>query len=168
MKKIPYTGIGSRKTPREIQIKMTEFATQLLRNNFILRSGGAEGADHAFEVGAKGVSEIFLPWKGFNGKEGIVPPFNEEMVKRYHPNPSALSASGWKLMSRNSYQVLGLNLDDASDFVLCWTPDGKDSGGTGQALRIARTYQIPIFNFRNQNDFDRFQTFMVFNYNLAI
>jgi hypothetical protein len=31
-------------------------------------------------------------------------------------------------------------------FVLCWTPGGKDVGGTAQALRIARHYDIYVCN----------------------
>lgn len=146
-----YAGIGSRETPLEIQKKMTEIALQLSRQNFILYSGGAQGADMAF---ARGANEkiILLPWNDFNGikedkQQHIVPPFKEELVRKYHPRPSSLSNSGWKLMSRNSYQVLGPDLRSPVEFVLCWTKDGKASGGTGQALRIAKDKNIPIFNF---------------------
>lgn len=143
-----YAGIGSRETPREVLIKMTEIATRLSRLDYTLYSGGANGADSAFEAGAK-KKVVFLPWFGFNNKEGIVPPINNDLVKKYHPKPSALSQSGWKFMSRNSYQVLGPDLKSPVEFVLCWTKDGKASGGTGQAMRIAKDYGIPIFNFKN-------------------
>lgn len=163
-----YAGIGSRETPRHIMIRMTEIATQLSLHSFILRSGGADGADHAFEVGAKENRQIFLPWKGFNGKDGIVPPFVEDMVRKYHPRPSALSNAGWKFMSRNTYQILGPDLDDPVEFVICWTKDGKASGGTGQALRIADAYQIPVFNLQKQDAYETFQTYMLFNHTVTI
>ena len=38
-----------------------------------------------------------------------------------------------------------------SNFVVCYTPDGKASGGTGQAIRIAEYYNIPIYNLFYEN-----------------
>jgi hypothetical protein len=42
--------------------------------------------------------------------------------------------------------VLGLDLETPSKFIICWTKNGKGQGGTGQALRIAKEYGIPIFD----------------------
>lgn len=157
-----YAGIGSRKTPITIQSKMTEIAKALSRSDYCLYSGGAEGADTAFENGAK-FKKIYLPWDGFNGKtvcdNYVVPPPNLNFVKKYHPKPNCLSESSLKLMSRNTYQVLGLDLNSPVDFVLCWTKDGKPSGGTGQALRIAKNYNIPIFNF--YYGYEEFANYMI-------
>lgn len=127
-----YAGIGSRKTPKEVQQKMTEIAIVLSRSGYCLYSGGADGADTAFEIGAN-QKQIFLPWDGFNGKqtrrrEGVVPPFSIDLVNQYHPAPTKLSKQAQKLMSRNSYQVLGPDLYLPVEFVLCWTEDGKASG----------------------------------------
>src|SRR5215217_6010795 len=65
-----YTGIGSRKTPRSVMNEMTEIARVLEEHGYILRSGGAGGADSAFEKGVKvhENAEIFLPWEGFEGR----------------------------------------------------------------------------------------------------
>lgn len=153
-----YTGIGARKTPTDIIDLMTEIAMSLEKYEFILRSGGAEGADAAFEAGCSN-KRIYLPWNGFNSKYAdsvsyTVPNYNEEWVEDYHPNTSRLSAKGYKLMSRNTYQVLGDDLNTPSKFVICWTKDGKASGGTGQALRIAKDYNIPIHNLYNKDSLD--------------
>lgn len=59
-----------------------------------------------------------------------------------------------KLQARNSYQILGLDLNTPSNFVICWTKNGKGSGGTGQAIRIARAYNIPIFDAGYWNDIE--------------
>lgn len=151
-----YAGIGSRKTPVDVQNKMTEIAENLSRLGYVLYSGGAQGADSAFEKGAT-EKVIFLPWDGFNGRRAnnldyVVPPENLELVKRFHPKYDRLSTSAISLMSRNSYQVLGTDLRSPVEFVLCWTEDGKASGGTGQALRIAKHYDIPIFNIHHETD----------------
>ena len=154
-----YAGIGSRETPKDVCLLMTAIAKRLASLGYTCNSGGADGADAAFERGAVINRQIFLPWDGFNGRniqnltklhgEGsyLVPPFNEDLVRKYHPKPDALSDAGWKFMSRNSYQVLGKDLNTPVEFVLCWTKDGKVSGGTGQALRIAKDKGIRIFNF---------------------
>ena len=55
-------------------------------------------------------------------------------------------------MSRNSYQVLGDSLDNPSSFLVCWTSDGKMSGGTAQAMRIATDFRVPIYNLYHEND----------------
>jgi hypothetical protein len=61
-----YAGIGSRQTPDHVLAAITAVAKVLAERGYILRSGGAEGADTAFEKGAGKATEIFLPWRGFN------------------------------------------------------------------------------------------------------
>lgn len=70
---------------------------------------------------------------------------------------------GWMFMSRNVYQVLGPNLDDPVEFIICWTKDGKASGGTGQAIRIANDYGVPVFNLKNVNASADLTTYLNFN-----
>ena len=161
---IYYTGIGSRKTPQDIQRKMTQIAEKLSSFYYILRSGHAEGADFAFEVGAN-LKEIYLPWGGFRGKKAdgisyIVPPLNKILVDRYHPRPKSLTKRSFYLISRNSYQILGKDLITPSQFLLCWTPEGKEVGGTAQAMRIAKDYGIPVFNFGDAKGFQDFGIYM--------
>jgi len=157
-----YTGIGSRETPEEILNVMKDIAHQLASKNYTLRSGGADGADLAFELGAglKAPKEIYLPWKGFNGsKSNLYNPSISAMfmASEYHPNWNNLSKPIRKLMGRNSHQVLGRNLEIPSEFVICWTPDGcethgtrsKKTGGTGQAISLAYFNDIPVYNLKN-------------------
>jgi len=63
-----YTGIGSRETPKKILVLMDKLAQKLEKQGYVLRSGGAAGADTAF---AENVvkKEIFIPWNNFNGIE---------------------------------------------------------------------------------------------------
>ena len=156
-----YAGIGSRETPVDIQNLMTRVAIALANDNWVLRSGGAEGADEAFEQGAK-YKEIYLPWNGFNNKYAdgksylLIPESAEvrEFVYDYHPTGIYLKAGALKLMCRNTYQVLGEDLDSPAHAVVCWTSDGKASGGTGQALRIAKDYDIRIVNLYHPHQLD--------------
>ena len=161
-----YAGIGSRETPKDVMSKMTGIAERLSLLGYVLYSGGADGADAAFERGATH-KKIFLPWKDFNGRledgdEYVVPPKNLDFVNEFHPKPTGLTSGGVALMSRNTYQVLGPDLKNPVEFVLCWTKDGKASGGTGQAIRIANHYKIPVFNLKNgYDDFASFMTMQI-------
>ena len=105
-----------------------------------------------FEIGcdrANGKKEIYLPWKNFNGnKSNLI--FDDDIeainiAKKYHPAYNGLSQGAKRLISRDSYQVLGKDLKTPSKYIICYT-DG--TGGTSQALRIAEDIQIniPIFN----------------------
>jgi hypothetical protein len=155
-----YAGIGSRSTPKDILKFMTEISMFLCRRGYVLRSGGAEGADTAFEEGVADspLKEIYLPWKGFQGNKSPLWHVGEgalEVAKKYHPSYSSLSSAGRLLMARNVYQVLGMDLSTPVDLVVCWTPGGKLIGGTAQAIRIAKDKSIPIFNLGKDKDIDR-------------
>lgn len=153
MEELKYAGIGSRSTPKEIMDLMKLSAKFLANKNFVLRSGGADGADLAFEEGVNlvnGKKEIYLPWKGFNNSNStLVVEEGEayEIAERFHPYWHNLKSGARKLQARNSHQVLGYDLKSPSEFVLCYTPKGSRKGGTGQALRIADEYGIKIFDF---------------------
>ncbi len=140
------------------------------RGGWRLRSGGAPGMDTAFQRGvsfAKNMS-IYLPWAVFNnnvaGRGGCYDASKLvawdaalETVDKYHPNPQALSRASRKLMARNAFQVLGPDLKTPADLVICWTPDGKASGGTGQAIRIAEDNRVLVVNLENPRDCDAFR-----------
>ena len=68
------------------------------------------------------------------------------LAKEYHPNWEMLGDVGRHFMGRNMYQVLGADLKTPTGFIICWTPGGKTVGGTGQAIRVAKDHNIPIFN----------------------
>ena len=165
-KELYFSGIGSRSTPDNIMSKMKSISHYLTSKGFYLNSGGATGADSAFEEGAIFEKRrIYLPKEGFNkkhsnGKEYIVPPYNEELIKKYHPKFEALTKDGRLFMSKNSYQVLGYTLEKPVDFVVCWTEGGKMKGGTAQAMRIAMDYNIPIFNLYRVDTINLLKNFL--------
>lgn len=148
-----YTGIGSRETPSHILEKMTALGRYMASKKHTLRSGGAKGADSAFELGCAskfGKMEIYLPYQFFNKNESLIFGTTKEarlLARNFHPNWGNVSDAGRIFMARNAYQILGLDLKTPTDFVVCWTPNGKIVGGTGQALRMADHYRIPVFNF---------------------
>ena len=152
-----YAGIGSRKTPPEMCDTMIEIGEKLADAGWHLNTGFADGADKAFAYGAEAVENSmtnYLPWAGYNDA-----PLNDERFKvmpasglatglaeHFHPAWDKCSIQAKLLHIRNGYIVLGDDLRSPVDMVVTWTPNGEVSGGTGQALRIAGTNDIPIFN----------------------
>lgn len=156
-KQLIYAGIGSRQTPTMMLTAMQCIGYDLAKSNWLLRSGHAEGADEAFELGCimgQGKKEIFVPWVGFNKAPGghsdyMVPEFTPELhdfTASFHPNWNACSQAAKLLHMRNACQILGQKGTEPVDLVICWTKNGTGQGGTGQALRIARHFDIPIFD----------------------
>ena len=151
-----YTGIGSRETPAAMLQLMENIGFTLAEHGWTLRSGHAPGADQAFERGclqsSRGAMEIYLPWSGFEGQQAasgyyvVKNPEAEHVAEQFHPAWHKCSQGARKLHTRNVFQVSGADLNLASDVVICWTRDGKQEGGTGQALRIAKYLNIPIFD----------------------
>jgi len=156
-----YTGIGSRVIEPDVAKAMRSFAAILHGRGYILRSGAAEGADTAFEGAAGRLKEIYLPWKGFNNSASdlFVKAFSTEIQekqkeygRKFHPVFDKLSYGAQCMMQRNAHQILGIDLVDPSEFVVCWTKNGKDVGGTGFAIRMAWDAGIPVYNLYNRDD----------------
>ena len=154
-----YCGIGSRSTPKPILDMMKEIGGLMAGKDYVLRSGGADGADTAFEVGCDagmGNKEIFLPWKNFNKNDSplyTVLPEAEEMAERLHLSWANCSQGAKKLLSRNMHQVLGDDLKTPVDVIIYWTPS-ETKGGTSMAIKLGRELKIPVYNLKNY-DFDK-------------
>ena len=146
-----YAGVGSRKSPAEVIQLMEKIARRLAVLGWTLRSGGAEGADQAFESGARargGDVEIYAPWPGYHPNPILSRPHPKayELAREVHPRWEGLSRGVQALMARNSHQILGPNLDDPVKMLVCWTPGGEVVGGTGQAIRLAQKFGVPVIN----------------------
>lgn len=158
MSQLIYSGIGSRKTPQNMCLKMTHIASQLEESGWLLRSGHAEGADQAFEIGTR-KSEIHLPWEGYENAAHGYPyrvirprPEIQDIARRYHPKWDELSNPVKLLMCRNVTIVLGEDLETHSKMVICWTEGGRLKGGTAHGMKIAYAYDIPVFNIALPED----------------
>jgi hypothetical protein len=133
---------------------MTEIAGKLEKRGFHLRSGGAAHADEAFAVGVKDPrnKSIYVPWANYEGlpsSEVIIAPSLSnwedalEIGEEAHPAWEKCTSGARKLLSRNAYQILGDDLHTPVEFIIGWTHNGKASGGTGQAYRIANMLPNP-------------------------
>jgi hypothetical protein len=172
-----YTGVGSRETPEEILVLMEKVAYKFAKEGYILRSGGAGGADTAFWNGASQTEtpiEIFLPWNGFSGlyhdeARGYYAPTKdetyaraEEITSEIHPAWGRLTRGPRALHARNVYQVLGQDLQTPSDFLICYSkPSGNSiSGGTRTAWEVAKKFGVRCFNLYDEENVRRVQFYL--------
>lgn len=165
-----YAGVGARDTPQDVLARIITGAENMANEGWVLRSGGAIGADDAFETGCKNVGgkkEIYLPKDYHNGRRAggdyydctVLLNWNEafKIASEFHPNWYGLVYFVKCLMGRNVYQILGQDLETPVELVLCWTPDGattkttRATGGTGQAIRIANAHGIRVRNLQKES-----------------
>lgn len=128
---------------------------------------------------ARGKKQIWLPWDGFNGapryeetngwthRVARLGGEDEEIAAAHHPAWNRCSRAARLLHTRNVGQILGSQIvhygsvndpdpeitvsrEPVTQFVVCWTKDGRASGGTGQAIRLAQAFGIPVHNLFNQ------------------
>ena len=154
-----YAGVGSRLTPMPIQRMMRDIASKLYDEGWTLRTGGARGADDAFMGGAQwNRREIFraddmLDLIDLN-RDVYMKAWND--FQEIHPNPAACKEQDIQhLHMRNGLILLGWEYDEPCKFVICWTPSAQIIGGTGQTIRLANKYNIPVFNLANPEHYDR-------------
>ena len=144
-----YAGIGSRSTPKVVLKEMKNTAIKLAEIGFELYSGGASGADKAFEEGSKeggGSQRIFYPNENYDPKvwEKAL-----EIASRMHESGDVSKVKGTNLLTRNVFQILGEDLNSPVSFVLCYCPRdklGKLKGGTRLGINLAKENKIPILN----------------------
>lgn len=148
---IMYTGIGSRETPESVLRIMRWLGYQLATQGWVLRSGGADGADYAFERGVlyhthqhggfnADKMRIYLPGPRFKTRSRLVvadptqgycdassfPNWSQavQLASTVHPAWDRVERNPWfvALHARNCYQVLGDNLASPSEMVVFWAP----------------------------------------------
>lgn len=155
-----YTGVGSRNTPQPVIKIMQQISLHLSKLSWTLRSGGADGADKAFESCAFD-KEIYYANQA-NRKAMTI-------AAKFHPAWDRCSQFAKKLHERNAFQILGIDLKTPSKFLICWTPDACidhksrtiRTGGTGTAISIADHYKVKIFNLANPDHLNRIKESLI-------
>ena len=160
-----YTGVGSRDIPKDIHLLMENIGEAMAKLGWTLRSGGADGSDSAFEDGCDSVcgeKEIYIPWDGFNNRDGLeegvclvedkdILKQAKKLAKGIHPAWESCSKGAKELHTRNVFQVLGDRLDKPSKFLICYAKvrNGLVQGGTATAYNLALQNGIECFNLFN-------------------
>ena len=170
-----YAGIGSRRTPEPVRAAMADLAETLGRAGCVLSTGGADGADRAFERGALRTDApitVHAPWSGYNGYRPGREPESDidvrvpgptdavsgraylDLARRHHPAWDRCGRGARALFARNVAILAGALGEDGDSLpvlaAVAYTPngraDGRDAGGTGHGLRVARDLGIPAVN----------------------
>ena len=131
----------------------------LAKDGYLCQTGAAPGADQAFAEGAlfnKGDVLLCLPWHSYEQQwvENLAGNIQLQVIEdtdidalasvpRLHPFANKLKQGVVKLHARNWHIMQGI------EFMICWTPDGLETGGTGQAIRIAEEAGVKIHNLGN-------------------
>ena len=149
-----YTGIGSRETPHDVLELMTRIATKLEQLGYCLRSGGASGADMAFERGVSNTANKQIFVASDSTAEA------EQLASSIHPAWYRCNDYARKLHGRNCFQVLGKDLNTPSQFVICWTRGGLPVGGSATAINLAIQRGIKVYNLADKNIFRRLESFV--------
>jgi len=159
-----YTGIGSREATLDVCEKLERIAIRLAELDYVLRSGGAKGADRAFQRGAESVHGVTEIYKAKGKFKHMIPAWCFEEVKKHMPpnRPpfDSMEEHTRKLLARNMLQVLGEDGQAPSEFLVCWTPAGLTDGGTGYALRCAVAHGVMTYNLRNPIEEKAFDGFL--------
>lgn len=178
-----YAGIGSRKTPLHILTLMQMIGFKLATERWVLRSGGAKGADAAFYKGlrefyakrdsdtiAYPLAEIYVPWEGFGGHyrareldfTHVFTDYEHDaalnIASEIHPNWKACDSVAKLLHGRNVFQILGHAMEEPVEMLICWSPVTGDSikGGTRTAWEIAKRFKVRrLINLAVPEDFTR-------------
>jgi hypothetical protein len=153
-----YTGVGSRDISRSVELMMERIGWVLAQLGYILRSGGADGSDKAFEHGCVEGSGEKRIWRPKHATPEAI-----ELASKYHGAWYACNEHARRLHGRNAFQVLGRDLQTPSQFVICYTHDGciyhedrtQHTGGTGTAISIASENNIPVYNLKLQRHLDK-------------
>ncbi|MCY3810281.1 MAG: hypothetical protein OXH15_00600 [Gammaproteobacteria bacterium] len=170
-----YAGVGARRTPPDILDAMSDIAQTLGDAGTALSTGGADGADKAFETGALRTDApitVHTPWPGYNdyrpGRDpetdiDIVHPNSTatvrghtyaDLAREHHPCWQRCSRGARALFLRNVSILAGALDDDGGTLpvraVIAYTPNGlavgREAGGTGHTLRTAAFLHIPCVN----------------------
>lgn len=149
-----YSGIGSRTAPSDILDLMYNLGVKLAFNGYILRSGGAIGSDTYFERGCDSVNGQKVIYLAEHATDESI-----SYSSNFHNDWKSTTAYVKRLHGRNSLIVLGDDLKTPSRFVVCWTKNGKDVGGTGLAIRIAKYNKIDVINLYDSYWRDRVERY---------
>ena len=170
-----YAGVGSRRTPQDVLDAMADIAQTLGDAGTALSTGGAYGADKAFETGALRTDApitVHTPWPGYNGyrpghgldtdidvvhpkaTDAIRGTSYADIAREHHPYWNRCTRGVRALFVRNVSVLAGARGVEGGTLpvraVIAYTPNGlpvgREAGGTGHTLRTAAALGIPFVN----------------------
>jgi hypothetical protein len=120
---------------------MEIIAADLASWGYRCRSGGARGADRAFERGDPNAL-VLRP-------EDVTPAAIAE-ASRHHARWDLCDDRARRLHGRNAMIMLGEDLSTHAEFGICWTWPGNTRGGTVLGIRICEAHGIAVYNLAEE------------------
>jgi len=140
-----YAGIGSRQTPPQV-LRVMDAMGYHLAPRWDLRTGGAQGADMAFEAGAQRAGGWIWTWTA----DDVCPVRDAwawERAEAVAPRPlETMAPHVQRLLARNMLVLFGDDGLSPVEWVCCWTPGAACVGGTGHVIRAAGEAGIRVYN----------------------
>lgn len=165
-----YVGTGNRDAPQGVLDDMKRLASELEGFGYMLRTGGMDGPEAAFEDGAKEL-ELHLPWRGFNDKQSKFT-FTSNQAKgiaaMFHTSFDALKPVIQTFLAKNVRLLLGKDLKSPAMFAIIWSEDGAETlkekssktGSAGHVIAIASAMKIPVYNIQRSDAETRLKTYL--------
>lgn len=163
-----FTGVGARYgVPQSVYERVDRIGRYLIGIGYKCRTGDAVGMDAAWRHISQPDCEFYAPKTRSNPLPGARIIVDEryrlakQITRQHHPYFHNLNDFDAELQIRNVFEVLGEDVNDPSEFLICWTKDGsekktsKETGGTGQAIRLAIAYNVPVFNLYHSDAEER-------------
>lgn len=165
-----YVGTGNRDAPEAVLKQMHALANDLTQFGYVLRSGGLDGPDLAFEAGSK-ETELHLPWKDFNQRKALSyfnSQENKVLARMFQPTFDGLKPAIQAFLCKNVRCIMGKDLKSPVRFIVLWSPDGAELSkdivpATGQCthlIKIASAMKIPVFNLGKQDAEQRLKHYL--------
>lgn len=164
------TTIGSRETPADI-CNLMSLIGEKLQYKYIIRSGGAIGADKAFEKNVKPENKYIYTVKNFDFSQENYEFVYSELMSIWDKdlNFDLYGKTSQILLLRDINQVLGSRKTslEKSKFLICWTKHerynetGKNRvGGSRIAIRCALKHGIKVHNLVNPETLKTVKTWL--------
>ncbi len=165
-----YVGTGNRDTPEVVLKQMHQLAAELSQFGYVLRSGGLDGPDLAFEAGSK-ETELHLPWRDFNQRKAFSyfnGPENKVLAKMFQPTFDGLKPAIQAFLCKNVRCIMGKDLKSPARFIVIWSTDGAEhsrdivqaTGAMAHLIKIASAMKIPVFNLGKQGAEQRLKQYL--------
>lgn len=143
-----YAAVGDQTCPSRYYDIITKITRYFESDGYVVRTRGSKGFDEVVDESVER-KELFVPWRGFEGRTTNTYNPSQDVFDKaaeFHPRWYKLNNRVRRIMASATACVLGPDLKSRSEFVICWTPDAEQGGGTGQSIRVASYYGIPVFD----------------------
>lgn len=154
-----YAGIGDVNIPTNIQELMKMIGEELAHQGYVLRTGGAKGADTAFMEGcdkAKGIKEVFYPSDLHVNNETL------KIAKEIHghweycenkqPKQGHKYSFPVQAHCRNMKIINGDQLNNPVEFTIAYQDINQVTGGTWQGIKYSQKLGIKVYNLFVEKD----------------